>query len=561
MLKNLRISNVALIESLDLELFDGFSVLTGETGAGKSIIIEALNFVLGERASREMIMSGKQKACVEAEFLLTPQDPVLAVLKEHEIELEDESLSLYRELSASGKNVCRVAGAPVSTAILKSIGDALVDIHGQHAHQQLLDPQLHLRLLDDFAGQEILPLRERVAAAYHRMHRAETELKRSTMDARERERRCDLLAYQINEIEKAALIPGEEENLLAERKKLQNAQSIMEGLETGAEGLSGENGALSILSTALQALEGVAQFDGEYEEIVSRFQEAYYSLEDISGEVSRLRSDFSYDPAMLDQMEWRLETISTMKRKYGDSVESVLSYLEGIQEEYAQLSDHEERNERLQKEHEAASKEYLEAASALSELRKATADRLSKRLIPELQDLGMPNAVFSVQFDPLALNDGTVAGLDCVEFLLSTNLGEPVKPLSKVASGGEISRVMLGFKSVLAGSGGVMTMIFDEIDTGISGRIGTAVAEKMRQIGIDHQVVSITHLAQLAACAQYQYLVRKESMEGRTYSTAVLLNEAERVKEIARIMGSSPNDLVALEHAGKLLSDGQNKPN
>ncbi len=553
MLKQLRIRNIALIEELDMELYDGFSVLTGETGAGKSIIIEALNFVLGERASRELIMSDKPKASVEAVFAVDAHDPVLPVLKSYEMEAEDGELILYREMTAAGKNVCRVGGAPVTAGVLKTIGDALVDIHGQHAHQQLLNQRLHIALLDTFAGEPALLLRTRVSAAYAAMKTAERKLNAAVMDARDRERRCDLLSYQLREIDNAQLVNGEEDELLEQRKILQNAQAIMESLDGSAEGLAGESGAVPLLSGVLRLLDGITQFSAEYSAAAEQLRDAYYSLEDVSTTVRGLRNSFSYDPESLDKMEWRLETISSLKRKYGDTVADVLAYRVKIAEEYELLITSEERHEQLQHDFEAKKAEYAALATELSALRKAAAEKLSAKLVPELGDLGMPSAQFDVSIQPLAGEGTSSSGSDDVEFLLSTNFGEPVKPLSKVASGGEISRIMLAFKSVFAGLGGVMTMVFDEIDTGISGRVGTAVAEKMRQIARARQVLCITHLPQIAAYAHQQYLVHKSAVGKRTLSTASLLSKADRINEIARIMGGLETDAAAIEHARRLL--------
>ncbi len=553
MLKQLRIRNIALIEELDMDLYDGFSVLTGETGAGKSIIIEALNFVLGERASRELIMSDKPKASVEAVFAVDAHDPVLPVLKSYEMEAEDGELILYREMTAAGKNVCRVGGAPVTAGVLKTIGDALVDIHGQHAHQQLLNPRLHIALLDTFAGEQALLLRTRVFAAYAAMKTAERKLNAAVMDARDRERRCDLLSYQLREIDNAALVNGEEDELLEQRKILQNAQSIMESLDGSAEGLSGEDGAVPLLSGVLRLLDGITQFSAEYSAAAEQLRDAYYSLEDVSTTVRGLKNSFSYDPESLDKMEWRLETISSLKRKYGDTVADVLAYRVKIAEEYELLITSEERHEQLAHDFEGKKAEYAALSSELSALRKAASEKLSAKLVPELADLGMPSAQFTVSIQPLSGEGTSSSGSDDVEFLLSTNFGEPVKPLSKVASGGEISRIMLAFKSVFAGLGGVMTMVFDEIDTGISGRVGTAVAEKMRQIARARQVLCITHLPQIAAYAHQQYLVHKSTVGKRTLSTASLLSKTDRINEIARIMGGLETDAAAIEHARRLL--------
>jgi len=554
LLNRLSISNVALIEKQEIEFFDGFSVLTGETGAGKSIIIEALNFVLGERASRELIQSGARKACVEAVFRLSSAEPAWQVLRDADLLPEDDELVLYREFSDSGKSVCRINGTLVSTGQLKLVGDTLVDIHGQHEHQSLLYPKLHIRMLDSFGGEALLGLRAELAKAYTAATAADKQLRAAEMDERERERRCDLLSYQLDEIEKAALQETEEEELLEKRQLLQNAQAIMESLSASAELLSGEDGALSLLSQTLRQLNAIADYQSEYASLRDKLQEAYYSIEDAAYEARDKRDEFSYEPEMLDQVEWRLEAIAAMKRKYGDTIAEILSYRDKIAKEYDLLLTSEERRETLLRNYEEARDTYLALARSLSDMRRASAEILRERLLPELVYLGMPDAVFEVHFDQLSGDIPSALGIDVVEFMLSTNRGEPVKPLSSVASGGEISRIMLAFKAVLAGIDGIPTMVFDEIDSGISGAIGAAIAEKMQEIAASHQVLCITHLPQIAAHAGRQYLVYKETLGERTLSAAKLLNASERVREIARIMGSEADDEIALAHARSLLA-------
>lgn len=557
MLKQLSIHHIALIDQQHMEFFGGFSVLTGETGAGKSIIIEALNFVLGERASRELIKSGEEKASVEATFALQPGEPVYEALAEQEIECEDGELTLYREFSVSGKNICRANGTLINTNALKFIGDALVDIHGQHAHQSLLDEKKHIVLLDRFAGKDALETKARVAQAYHRASEAKRLLSAAQFNEQERERRIDLLTYQIKEIDTANLTDGEEEQLEEQRGLLQNAQVVMEGLEGASSALSGDEvengGALSAFSVALRMLDGIARFRGEYQQLAEKLHALYYDLEDASYTLRDYKADFTFEPDMLDEIESRLELISTLKRKYGASIAEILTYRTKGMEELELIANADERREQLMADYAKAKQEYDELSAKLSEERKAAAERLSARLLPELGDLGMPHAAFSANFAVLPGEIPSVNGIDNVEFLLSTNRGEPVKPLSKVASGGELSRIMLSFKSVLADLDGIPTMVFDEIDSGISGQIGTAVAVKMRQIAKNHQVLCITHLPQIAAYANQQYLVYKEETGEHTRSNAIRLQEHERAKEIARIMGSGEADAVALEHAQRLI--------
>ena len=558
MLKQLSIYNVALIDRQQIEFFHGFSVLTGETGAGKSIIIEALNFVLGERASRELVKSGEEKASVEAVFQLSAGEPVFETLSEQGIDCEaDGELTLYREFSLSGKNVCRANGALINATALKLIGDALVDIHGQHAHQSLLDEKKHIILLDRFAGKDALELKARVAAAHQKASEAKRQLNAAQYNEQERARRCDLLSYQIKEIESANLTIGEEEQLEEQRSLLQNAQAVMEGLEGANEALSGnesdEGGALASFSVALHMLDGIARFRADYAQLAEKLHALYYDLEDASYTLRDYRTDFTFEPGMLNDIETRLELITTLKRKYGADIAEILLYRDKSAAELDLISNAEERREQLIAEYAEAKRAYDALSEKLTELRRQAAERLSARLLPELGDLGMPHASFEVRFETLGGEIPSANGVDSVEFLLSTNRGEPVKALSKVASGGELSRIMLSFKSVLADLDGIPTMVFDEIDSGISGQIGTAVAVKMRQIARNHQVLCITHLPQIAAYANHQYYVYKEESGEHTRSNARRLEEPERAREIARIMGSGGTDAVALEHAQRLI--------
>ena len=557
MLKQVSIHNIALIDQQLIEFFNGFSVLTGETGAGKSIIIEALNFVLGERASRELVKSGEEKASVEATFALQSGEPVFEVLAEQGIDSEENELTLYREFSLSGKNVCRANGTLINAGVLKLIGDALVDIHGQHAHQSLLDEKKHIGLLDRFAGKDALDVKTRVAESYHKAIEAKRLLSAAQYNEQERIRRIDLLTYQIKEIDAANLTVGEEEQLEEQRLLLQNAQAVMEGLEGANTALSGDEaesgGALASFSVALHMLDGIARLSADYQQLSEKLHALYYDLEDASYTLRDYKSDFTFEPGMLDDIETRLELISTLKRKYGKNIEEILTYRDKSAAELELIDNAEERREQLAAEYAAAKMEYDTLSAELSELRKQAAERMSARLLPELSDLGMPHAAFSAKFETLSGEIPSANGTDDVEFLLSTNRGEPVKPLSKVASGGELSRIMLSFKCVLADLDGIPTMVFDEIDSGISGQIGTAVAVKMRQIAKNHQVLCITHLPQIAAYANHQYLVYKEETGEHTRSNAIKLTQAQRAREIARIMGSGSADAVALEHAQQLI--------
>ena len=558
MLRRIHIRNVALIEEQSIEFDDGFSVLTGETGAGKSIIIESFNFVLGERASRDMIQYGEEKASVEAEFEISGTEPVNEVLKELDMEAEDGQLILFRELTAAGKNTCRVNGIPVTASVLKQIGDMLVDIHGQHAHQSLLNVKMHLSLLDAFAKDRTAGLLSETAACYRAYTAAKRALDEAGMNERERAQKCDLYAYQISEIEKANLKDGEEDELIRERNKLVNAQSIMEALGGSAEALGAEEGVLSKLSAVKQYMAGIADISPEYAEMADRIAESYYALEDASYTVRGWSEGFSYDPSELDSIEWRLEQISRLKRKYGSSIAEILQYLDGIRTEYDRLMTVEERKEQLEEDCKKALSAYAEKAGQLSEVRSEAADLLKKELVAQMADLGMPHAAFEARISRLPGDAPSAKGYDSVEFMFSANRGEPVKPLAHIASGGEISRIMLAFKTATAGSDGIPTMVFDEIDTGVSGDISTALARKMREIAEQRQVLCVTHLAQIAAYAHTNYYVEKKTDGDRTVSVAVRLDDSQRAREIARIMSGSSDDPAALQHAENLIRSAKN---
>ncbi len=553
MLQTLSIKNIALIERLELSFSKGFHVLTGETGAGKSIIIDAVNFVLGERANRDLIKSGADKAFVEAAFNIGQSPDILERLEAMGILYDpDDSLIISRELSTSGKSVCRINGTLVNLSSLKTITDLLVDIHGQHEHQSLLDVASHLRYLDAFDKEAISPLSMQVLSLYTRHQEILKELHAGFPSEQERLRRMDLLRYQIQEIVDAKLQPGEEEALDAALKRLGNAQTIVSALENSYTLLSGEEGgALSEANAAIRELSGITGYHADYQDTHDRLQDAYYAMEDIAYSLRDLKAGFEFQPELLAEVEARLARIHGLKRKYGGSVTEILFFLEQAQGEYDALIQSDARREKLEKELSECQATYKKAANLLLTERQKAADRFTKRIVSELQALGMEKAKFEIALTPL--NEDTLSpdGLHQAEFLLSTNAGEPVKALQRVASGGEFSRIMLAFKTIHMGS--IPTVIFDEIDTGISGHIATAVGEKMRQISSEHQVLCITHLPQIASMADVHFLVEKREEKNKTTSSVRELSHEERIHEIARIMGAKKTDVRAIEHARELL--------
>ena len=551
MLRHLTISNIALIDKLSLDFEEGFSALTGETGAGKSILIEAVGLALGERAYRESIRTGAQKGSVEALFTVQEGTPAAEYLLEHEL-YDGEEVVLYRELYMSGKSVCRINGTLVSAAELKTVGDLLVDMHGQHAHQSLLNDKTHLGLLDAFAESDRDGLLTRMQQERRQALDARSAREKLQSSLKERARRLDVIAYELKEIDSAQLQPGEEEQLETRKKQLQNFAAIEENLQAAYDALYEEQGALNQISEAKRCLSALGEYGEEYQAAAQQTEEAYYSLEDVAYSLRDALNGLSFDPNALDEIESRLYQIEQLKRKYGANIEEILEYGETLRAEQAELLGGEDRLTELEQAEQAAISAFTADARLLSERRKAGANRLKQAIEANLKDMGMPFASFSAGFSPLSPEDLSENGVDEMSFLFSANKGEPEKPLVRVASGGEISRVMLAFKAALSHADAIDTLIFDEIDTGISGLIANSVAKKMQELSRAHQLLCVTHLAQIAARADRQYYIYKETLGESTRSAVKPLSEEERPAELARIMGSV-NDPLAIQHARNLL--------
>lgn len=556
MLQSLYLENIALIEKLGIELFPGFNVLTGETGAGKSIIIDAVNFVLGERTSRDLIRNGAARAKVEAVFNLNEGDAAFAALDALGIEYDGNELILSRELSAAGRNACRVNGTLVPVASLKSVSDTLVDIHGQHEHQALLDAENHISYLDAYCHAESLPIIEKIDAIISR--RNELMLKRNSGFAseREREREMDMLRYQIEEIASANLEAGEEERLNAEKTVLLNAERIRTALETAHMALSGaeEGSALSAIDTARRSMRDIAALNKEYEALGDKIEELYYAAEDISFVLRDTSENVESDMQRLEEIEQRLKLISDLKRKYGRTVEDVIDFGKDAGTKLNELENAEALAAELDAKLDKLKAEYNVAADELSKVRRAAGDRLKRDVLNELKDLGMAKAMFDVALSDASGGEPRKGGCETAEFMLSANPGEPLKPLEKVASGGELSRIMLCFKSIFADNDRVPTLIFDEIDTGISGRTAAVVGEKMLGIAKKHQVICVTHLAQIAALADAHLMVRKYDDGKNTFVETRQLNEEEKVQRIAQMMDGESDSPSALTHARELIA-------
>ena len=556
MLQSLYLENIALIEKLGIELFPGFNVLTGETGAGKSIIIDAVNFVLGERTSRDLIRNGAARAKVEAVFNLNEGDAAFAALDALGIEYDGNELILSRELSAAGRNACRVNGTLVPVASLKSVSDTLVDIHGQHEHQALLDAENHISYLDAYCHAESLPIIEKIDAIVSR--RNELMLKRNSgfSSEREREREMDMLRYQIEEIASANLEAGEEERLNAEKTVLLNAERIRTALETAHMALSGaeEGSALSAIDTARRSMRDIAALNKDYEALGDKIEELYYAAEDISFVLRDTSENVESDMQRLEEIEQRLKLISDLKRKYGRTVEDVIDFGKDAGTKLNELENAEALAAELDAKLDKLKAEYNVAADELSKVRRAAGDRLKRDVLNELKDLGMAKAMFDVALSDASGGEPRNGGRETAEFMLSANPGEPLKPLEKVASGGELSRIMLCFKSIFADNDRVPTLILDEIDTGISGRTAAVVGEKMLGIAKKHQVICVTHLAQIAALAEAHLMVRKYDDGKNTFVETRQLNEEEKVQRIAQMMDGESDSPSALTHARELIA-------
>lgn len=557
MLSRLIIRNIALIKEIEISLCGGMNVLSGETGAGKSIIVDSVNLVLGERADRELIRTGQQNASVEAWFMHAPQT-ACDILASQQIEYEGE-LVLSRELSASGKNVCRINGVLVTLSLLKEISDLLVDIHGQHEHQSLFDEKNHVAMLDSFDGR-IDEAKTEVKAACRDYTQAARRLKSLFGAAGDRERRIDILQFQIDEIHKANIAAGEEEELLVRKKRMNASEEIMGALSAAYGSLyaSEAYNTLSALKDISVKLSGLGRIDEKYERMASAVNDAYYSLEETASDIRGEMDECSFDPDELEKVEERLLLISSLKRKYQDPCVTG-DYIKKAEHELSDLINSEALAAQLTAESRLLKSALYEKSVALSKLRREAAAEFEKKMRGQLADLGMTAASFSVNFSDIASIDECAFsedGIDSVEFYISTNAGEPEKPLKKVASGGEVSRIMLAIKSIAADRGGIPTMIFDEIDTGISGRMAQVVAEKLQTISRSRQVICVTHLPQIACMGDRHFLVSKET-DGRTTNTKLSeLSGEERVTEIARLSGGDSD--VAKDHAREMLIRAKN---
>ncbi len=553
MLSNLQIENIAVIKSASIDFENGFNVMTGETGAGKSIVIDSLNAILGERTSRELIRSGVDSASVCAEFQ-NVGDNVKNELEKLGIE-KDDTLIVSRKLTPDGKNVCRINGMPATVSMLKALGVQLVNIHGQLDNQSLLSPETHCSFIDKLAGsgRELNEFKE----LYSLYIKKENELKSLNTDVNEKNRRLDILNYQIEEIQKADIRPGEKDELTEKLGFLRNAEKVLDLLHTAYAALNGDGempGAADVAADAASKLLSAADYSSDFTETANGVNDAAMNLSAYTEELRDKIYSLDYDPNETERAEERLDVIYRLSQKYGDSEEDILAYLENAEKERDALSFSDERAEQLRAETEKAYNEALAAAKKLSEIRIEAGKKFSADVERELAFLDMPSVKFIVNDSVGELYEN---GIDNIEFLLSANAGEEPKPLSKIASGGELSRIMLAIKCVLSELDDIDTLIFDEIDSGVSGRAALKIAAKMKELSKTHQVICVTHLAQIAAFADEHKLISKEEKDGRTYTCIASLDYNGRKYELARIMGGLTVTQSILNSAEELLSSAE----
>ncbi|MFK2824314.1 DNA repair protein RecN [Bacillus sp. B190/17] len=560
MLQELSIRNFAIIEELQVSFEKGLTVLTGETGAGKSIIIDAIHLLVGGRGSSEFVRHGEKKAEIEGMFQVESRHhPCVKKAQEFGIDLEEETIIIRREISSSGKSVCRINGKLVTIAMLREVGSTLVDIHGQHEHQELMDANQHLRLLDQFGGAEVLAAKENYAEVYQRYEQTAKALSQLSENEQQMAHRLDLIQFQLSEIQKAELRLHEDEELTEERRKLGNFEKLYESVQNAANALQGEGKGLDWLGLAMTSLETAAEIDETYKGVFETAAESFYALEDAARHISSELDSLEFDPNRLNLIETRLNEINQLKRKYGESIEEIIEYGAAIEEEIDTLTNRETHIEKLCKELASYEKDLLLEGEQLSLLRKKAAEKLTEAIHLELKQLYMDKTVFDIHFETSIekVSAGQKRfkkeGLDEVEFYISTNPGEPVKPLSKVASGGEMSRIMLAMKTIFSQHQGITSIIFDEVDTGVSGRVAQAIGEKIYEVAVHSQVLCISHLPQVAAIADTHLYISKVLADGRTRTFVEPLENEEKVREIGRMISGVEMTDLTKQHAKELL--------
>ncbi len=553
MLSLLHIENIAVIESADIQFDQGFNTLTGETGAGKSIVVDAIGAVIGGRTSRDLIRTGAKSALVNALFTALPELPWFT--ENGLTPDEDGNLMIQREIQPDGRNVCRLNGRPITVAQLRALGRQLLNIHGQHDGQQLLDESCHLDYLDSFGG--TAPQLEEYRTAFHAFNAIRREMSALEMDEAEKARRIDSLTFQIGELERAELRPGEDEELTQRRELLRNAGKLIDAVERAHFALSGDEsqeGAASLIEEAEDAMVTAGDMSPQAAALAAQLSELRANADDLAEQVRDLRGEFDFEPGELDEIESRLDVIYRLKKKYGSTVEEMLDYLERSRRELDDIQYSTDTLARLEKRRDKALKEAQKKAQLLSQARVQAGEALQNCIQTELAQLDMPKVRFQAEFQPKGGEFGLdETGMDEVQFLMSANVGEDLKPIQKIASGGELARIMLALKNVLAENDQVGTLVFDEVDTGVSGRAAQKVAEKLADVARSKQVLCVTHLPQLAAMADTHFSVEKGECKGRTFTQVETLDRQRRKEELARLTSGEHVTVASLESAGELL--------
>lgn len=566
MLRQLFIQNIALIDTLSIEFGPGLNILTGETGAGKSIIVDAVNLILGGRTDRDLVKTGTEKALVEGAFDITENEKIITFLDHIGIELADEHvLILTREITMNGKNTCRANGRMITLAHMKEISNYLVDIHGQHEHQSLLNANSHMTILDKFGGTNLQSDLLAVSGIYHQWKDVSTALSSMMGHEQEREHRMDLLRYQTSEIESAALKKDEDEEITKQRNLFINSEKITNVVnriyQALYEGYDNNTGILNDVRKMHSELSELAHYDMDFINLQNKTDDIYYSLEDIAIEIRNSREKYEYDPTKLDEIEIRLDIINKLKRKYGKTIDEINVYYRNCMEDLNKLENNDHCILELKKERQKYFIQLQTDSQHLSQMRKNVAIEFQSKVIEQLQELGLGKCLFEVFFHEADIGlQGdideallTEKGYDHIEFLISPNPGEPLRPLVKIASGGEMSRIMLALKSIMAHIDEIPSLIFDEIDTGVSGKMAQVVAEKMIKLSRNHQILCITHLPQIAAMGDTHFLIEKQQDEQSTKTNIKTLSMIERYHEIAKMVGGISISSVSLDHAKQMV--------
>lgn len=538
MISTIQIKNIGIIDDLSINLENGFNVLTGETGAGKTLIIDSLGIICGNRFSKEMIRKGEEYSYIEASIYLPKNKNAI-----------DGNIIVSREIYANGRNSCRINGRLVTVSELKEFMKNIIDIHGQNDNQTLLEKTSHINYLDSYIGNEIITTKRQYSTLFEKYNEIKLTLKNNYGDETEKQRKLDLLKYQLKEIEEGKLKEKEDEKLEEQRKIMLNSEKIVENLKIAGNVL--EEQAIDGINIAIKALEKIENIDKQYEKKLIELKNIYYDIQEIERDINYSKEEIFFDEEERNEIEVRLDTIFALKRKYGNTINEILKYKEEVENEIDQIKNLEETNDKLKIEKEKLEQEMLKLSEKMNNIRTKKAKELSENINNELQDLEMKNATFNAKVEFNKEKQFNKNGLDSVEFLISTNLGEEEKTLIKIASGGEMSRIMLAIKSVLANVDEVPILIFDEIDTGISGHAAKAVSKKLRKIASNHQILCITHLASIAAKGEHNYYIHKVVEENKTKTKIEKLNEEKTIKEIARIASGDVND-ISVEHAKQL---------